>query len=52
MIVQVYVPSGGVEVDGGKDEMGYGDVVGGFGEQGKQGDVLSGRGVVGLVVDD
>lgn len=42
---------GVVEVDGGDDEVGAGDEVGGFGEEGQQGDGAVAM-VVGLVVED
>ena len=45
------VAGGVIEVEGGDDEVGDGDEIGGFGEEGEEGDevVLV---VVGLVVED
>lgn len=47
MVVEGDVPRVVVEVDGGEDNM---RDAGEFGDEGEDGDVLAGRGVVGLVV--
>ncbi len=50
ILVEGDVAGGGVEVDGGKDEVGEADKGGGFSEEGKEGDVGVVV-VVGLVVE-
>lgn len=51
VVVEGYDAGGGVEMEGGDDEVGEADVGGGLGEEGEGGDEGSGV-VVGLVVED
>lgn len=52
VVVQGDVAGGGVEMDGGDDEVREADDVGCFGEEGQEGDVFARWVVVGLVVQD
>ena len=51
VVVEGYDAGGGVEMEGGDDEVGEADVRGGFGEEGEGGDEGAAV-VVGLVVED